>query len=170
MSGLMIALKPEAEGVRVERVLPGPLERAWAWLTEADKLGQWFAEADGDLGPERRVKLRFRAEVIERPRDYVSEFVVTRWEPNRALGCTWVDPEADEDAASHVLFELEPRGEQVLLVISNTRLPRSDWADVAGGWTGHTAVLLAHLAGRTPPGLLAVCEAAEAGLKARLAA
>lgn len=170
MSKLLIALDPKARGVRVERLLPGPLERAWAWLTEADKLGQWFAEADGDLGPERRVNLRFRAEVIERPRDYVSQFVVTRWEPRRALSCDWVDPDAGEAAASQVLFELEPRGEQVLLVISNTRLPERDWADVAGGWTGHTAVLAARLSGRTPPALLPVCEAAEAGLNARLAA
>jgi uncharacterized protein YndB with AHSA1/START domain len=166
---LAIALDPKTRTVRLERLLPGPVERAWEHLTRADKLKLWFAEADGDLGPERRVELRFRAEVIERPADVLSTYVVTRWEPNRALEVDWLGAEESE-GGSRVLFELEPRGDKVLLVISHTRLQPAEMADVGGGWTGHTAVLAARLSGAAPPPLMAVCSAAEAALKARLAA
>jgi uncharacterized protein YndB with AHSA1/START domain len=168
---LTIALKPRTPSIRVERLLPGPLERAWAFLTEADKLALWFAEADGDLGPERRVGLRFRAETVGRPQDVLSTYVVTRWEPNRALAVEWLGP--DDDGAgggSQVLFELEPRGDRVLLAISHTRLPEAELADVGGGWTAHTAVLSARLEGSSPPPLVTLAYSVEAALKARLAA
>lgn len=168
---LTITLEPKTRTLRVERLLPGPLEKAWAFLTEAEKLKLWFADADGDLGPERRVRLTFRAEAVGRPEDVPSVYVVTRWEPNRALGVEWLGP--DDDGAgggSQVLFELEPQGERVLLAISHTRLPEAELADVGGGWTAHTAVLASHLAGEAPPHLLSIARATEAALKARLAA
>lgn len=33
------------ESIRFERLLPGPIERVWAFLTESDKRGQWLAPA-----------------------------------------------------------------------------------------------------------------------------
>lgn len=166
---LAIALAPQDRTVRVERLLPGPVERVWAQLTEAEKLGRWFARFDADLGPERRVRLHFGPEITGTPAGHDSEFRVTRWEPNRAIACDWIDAN-DPHGASHVLFELEPRGDKVLLVITNSRLRPSDLADVGGGWTAHTAVLAARLAGETPPSLRTLAYAVEAALNARLAA
>jgi len=39
----------EKATVRLERLLPGPIERVWAYLTEADKRATWFAGGMFDL-------------------------------------------------------------------------------------------------------------------------
>ena len=41
----------EAGTVRLERLLPGPIERVWAYLTESDKRAKWLAYGDMDLRP-----------------------------------------------------------------------------------------------------------------------
>jgi len=33
----------EARTIRFQRLLPGPIERVWAFLTESDKRGRWLA-------------------------------------------------------------------------------------------------------------------------------
>ena len=34
--------------VKMERLLPGPVERAWAYLTESDKRATWLAAGEFD--------------------------------------------------------------------------------------------------------------------------
>src|SRR5262245_9950996 len=50
----------EPDTVRLERLVPGPIERVWSYLTDSDKRGQWFAH--GDLEPRvgGAFKLTFR--------------------------------------------------------------------------------------------------------------
>src|SRR5918995_2173894 len=48
-----------ARTVRFERVLPGPIERVWSYLTESEKRGRWFASGDMDLRVGGRGELRF---------------------------------------------------------------------------------------------------------------
>ena len=36
--------------VRFERLLPGPIERVWAFLTESDKRAQWLCGGDVETG------------------------------------------------------------------------------------------------------------------------
>ena len=51
---------PEARTVRLQRVLPGPIERVWAYLTESDKRGKWLARGPMELHVGGRVELNFR--------------------------------------------------------------------------------------------------------------
>src|SRR5258705_13541117 len=46
--------------VRLERLLPGPIERVWAYLTESEKRGKWFASGPMELKPGGRVELHFK--------------------------------------------------------------------------------------------------------------
>ena len=39
----------DAGTVRLERILPGPIERVWSYLTESEKRGQWFAAGEMEL-------------------------------------------------------------------------------------------------------------------------
>jgi uncharacterized protein YndB with AHSA1/START domain len=39
----------EAGTIRFERVLPGPIERVWAYLTESKERGKWLASGEMDL-------------------------------------------------------------------------------------------------------------------------
>jgi uncharacterized protein YndB with AHSA1/START domain len=34
---------PEPRTIRIERLLPGPIERVWAFIYEPEKRAQWFA-------------------------------------------------------------------------------------------------------------------------------
>lgn len=51
---------PEPGTVRFERLLPGPIERVWAFLTESDKRGTWLASGEMELRVGGRVALHFR--------------------------------------------------------------------------------------------------------------
>lgn len=73
--------------------------------------------------------------------------IVTRCEPPRLLSYTW----GNEPDASEVSFELEARGEQVLLVITHRRLRNREMAvKVASGWHAHLELLCDHLSDREP--------------------
>jgi uncharacterized protein YndB with AHSA1/START domain len=147
--------------VRLERILPGPVERVWEYLTDSEKRGKWLAS--GELEPRvgGRVELKFLhsslsphvEETPERFKKYECGvgFVgrVTRYEPPRLLSYTWAGEKEGED--SEVTFELSPQGEKVLLTITHVRLADpTTQADVASGWHAHTGILLDNLEGKTP--------------------
>jgi len=70
---------------------------------------------------------------------------ITRCEPPRLLSHTWVEAWG---GAYEVTYELSPRGDEVLLVLTHRRLPTSSLVSVASGWHTHLGVLLDHLIGR----------------------
>ena len=41
----------DAGTIRFERLLPGPIERVWAFLTESEKRKLWLAAGDFELRP-----------------------------------------------------------------------------------------------------------------------
>ena len=149
----------EARTIRFQRVLPGPIERVWAFLTESDKRGRWLASGPMELRVGGPVELNFRhAELsphAEAPPEkyrkiehgFTSHGRITRCDPPRLLSFTW-----DEGGVgSEVTFELSPRGEDVLLVLTHRRLgERAMQLSVAGGWHAHLDILAARLAGREP--------------------
>ena len=46
--------------IRFERLLPGPIETVWAFLTDPQKRGEWLASGPMDLRVGGRVSLRFK--------------------------------------------------------------------------------------------------------------
>jgi uncharacterized protein YndB with AHSA1/START domain len=141
--------------VRIERLLPGPIERVWDYLTDSQKRGTWLASGPMELRVGGRVELTFRhsnldtqkAPTPDRLRPYeegkpqVGE--ITRLDPPRLLSLSWGDP-----GNSEVTFELTPQGDQVHLVITHRRLAnRQIMKWVAGGWHSHLTILLHHLMG-----------------------
>jgi uncharacterized protein YndB with AHSA1/START domain len=49
----------EPRTVRFERVLPGPIERVWSYLTDSEKRGKWLASGPMELRVGGRVDLKF---------------------------------------------------------------------------------------------------------------
>jgi uncharacterized protein YndB with AHSA1/START domain len=144
--------------VRIERLLPGPIDRVWAYLTESDRRGRWLATGDMDLRVGGAVHLHWRhvdlspdkAPAPERFRQYDDGVSmasrITRCEPPHVLAYTWGDDSAE------VLFELSPRGEHVHLVVTHSGMPTHEGrTSVATGWHAHLAILLDVLEGRAPP-------------------
>jgi len=46
--------------VRFERLLPGPIETVWAFLTDSKKRGEWFASGPMEPWVGGKVTLRFK--------------------------------------------------------------------------------------------------------------
>jgi len=153
-------VQTETGAVRLERVLPGPIERVWAYLTESDKRRQWLASGSMDLRVGGAVELHFNhAELSakkeptpERYKKYegghTNHGTVTRCEPPRLLSFIWGTTPDDD---SEVTFELSPQGTNVLLVVTHRRLrDRAGKVSVAGGWHVHLDVLIDILTGNAP--------------------
>ena len=144
--------------VRLVRTLPGPIERVWDYLTDAEKRARWFA--GGPMEPRKggKLELFFLHKNIAPdetpPEDHKQAQdpgikmpgTVLRWEPPRVLSYTF-----DDD--SDVTFELTPQGKEVLLVLTH----RSRGGDIpflsgyASGWHTHLAHLVALLEGAPRP-------------------
>lgn len=146
---------PEQATVRLERMLPGPIERVWAYLVEPEKRATWFAGGVFDLRAGGKADLRFdhsRITAEESPPEAkakCSEYTetITRIEPPRLLAYTF----SPGGPQSEVTFELETRGKGVLLVLTHRRLAdRSKMIGVAGGWDAHVGVLEDRLNGVEP--------------------
>ena len=145
--------------VRIERLLPGPIERVWAYLTESEKRRQWFAAGEMELRKGGRLELIFRNSELSPHREptpekykkyegYRSTGQVTRFEPPRVLTFLW---DEEKGPPSEVTFELSPRGKEVLLVLTHRRLAtRGNMVGVSGGWHIHLGILIDILNGREP--------------------
>jgi uncharacterized protein YndB with AHSA1/START domain len=147
-----------ADTIRFERLLPGPIERVWAYLTESEKRGQWLSSGAMELRIGSEFELHFHHIELSRTpvaaparfKDHAdgvtSRHQVTACDPPRLLGFTWGDPAQP----SEVRFELAPQGDQVRLVVTHSRLQPADIAGTSGGWHTHLDVLYDRLAGRLP--------------------
>ncbi len=161
--------------VRFERLLPGPAERVWAYLTEADKRRRWLAGGDMELRSGGAAPLEFRHADFtdetppERYRDvnetgFVLRSRVLECDPPRLLAISW----PGEKAESEVVFELFPEGTRVMLVITHKRLPdRNEMLSVSSGWHAHLGVLQAILAETAMPPFWARIEELEAEYRKR---
>lgn len=146
--------------VKFERLLSGPIDRVWSFLTESDKRAQWLCGGDVETTTNGHVDMHFNNvslssdEDIPRPEKYKDRpekisFTgsVTRCEPPNILEHTW---EFDGES-SLVCYELEERGDKVRLVLTHRRLESADSVlSVSGGWHTHLNVLVDVLGGGKP--------------------
>lgn len=144
--------------VRFERLLPGPIETVWEFLTDSKKRGEWLASGSMELRVGGKVKLFFKhadlsphqAPAPEKyksldAKGHESDHEITQIGPPRLLTMTWPD-------TSEVTFELKPQGSQVLLTVTHRRLAsREEMIGVSGGWHTHLDILVERANGRTPP-------------------
>jgi uncharacterized protein YndB with AHSA1/START domain len=155
MNDYAVATQPET--IRIERTLPGPIERVWAYLTESEKRATWFAGGDFELRAGGKAELRFNhadlsAEKVppEKYRDmqgFVMESGIIQCDPPRLLAFTM---KMGEDS-TEVTFELTPRGKDTHLVVTHRRL--GNWGrmvNIASGWDTHLGILEDQLRGVAP--------------------
>jgi uncharacterized protein YndB with AHSA1/START domain len=140
--------------VRIVRLLPGPIERVWSYLTDPEKRARWFC--GGLLEQKAGGKIEFAmvhknlAPDETPPPEYAKvqdpgvtfEGRVLQCEPPRLLVYTF----GSDD--SIVTFELTPQGKQVLLVLTHRTEgaeERAELANYGSGWHIHLAHLVAVL-------------------------
>ncbi len=143
----------EPSTLKVERLLPGPIERVWAYLTESDKRATWLAAGEFDLRVGGRIRLEFNNDKLPGTEKRQGkgqgrfEGVITRLEPLRLLAHTWKWDSGDTE----VSYELKPRGKDVLLVIVHRRLDGTALpAGIVSGWDVHSGILSDLLNGVEP--------------------
>jgi uncharacterized protein YndB with AHSA1/START domain len=145
-------VQTEPATVRIQRLLPGSIERVWAYLTESDLRRQWLAAGPMDLKVGGEVELTWRNDelsrhVEERPAGMESEHSlkshIIRVDPPRLLTFDW--------GSGDVTFELEPKNGEVLLTVTHRRLSdRNGLLSVSAGWHAHLDVLADRMSGRDP--------------------
>ena len=148
-------ISPEQATVRLERMLPGPIERVWAYLTDSEKRKTWFAGGVFDLRVGGKASLHFDHSLIsaepsppevKAKRSDWSE-TITRIEPPRLLSYTF----GHGGPESEVTFELETRGNGVLLTLTHVRIAdRKTMIGLASGWDAHVGILEDRLNGVEP--------------------
>jgi uncharacterized protein YndB with AHSA1/START domain len=144
----------DSEIFRIERLLPGPIERVWSYLTDPERRRKWFGGGPIELRAGGGMELQFEfaglsseATPADQENSCTIVGIVTRCDPPRLLSYTW----GNEPDASEVIFELEARGEHVLLVITHRQLRNREMAvKVASGWHIHLELLCDHLNDREP--------------------
>lgn len=150
--------------VRFERLLAGPIDRVWGFLTEDANLRTWLGQVESDLRFGGELKLQFeRKEIPDRIKsgEFISGVIRVCQPPNR-LTFTWQDvtPGCDTkygvfgELPSTVSLELQERNDEVLLVLTHRRLPESAMVGVGAGWHTHLDMLAARLHGEEPPPFL----------------
>ena len=145
--------------VKVERLLPGPVERVWAYIVESDKRAKWFAGGEFELRVGGKARLHFDHASLSSdkvpPEKYKNkgagspdrDGVITRLEPMRLLAHTMIMGGGDTE----VTYQLEARGKDVLLTIVHRRLPTRDLSiGVMSGWDVHSGILADLLNGVEP--------------------
>jgi len=152
---------PDAYGVltepatlKIQRLLPGPIERVWAYLTESDLRRQWLAGGQMEMKVGATFELVWRNDELtnppgQRPPSFGDErrmqSRITELDPPRKLAIAW-------GASGEVSFELDPQGEEVLLTLTHRRLlpDRKTMLNVRTGWHMHLDILVARATGKEP--------------------
>jgi len=149
-----------ADAVRFVRRLPGPVERVWAYLVEAEKRKRWLCDGDTELLTGGTVDMRFHNASLsgepdiappEKYKDLPEHMQfsgsVTACEPLRKLSHTW----QYEGEASEVTYELATEGDEVVLTLTHRRLAsREELLGVCGGWHTHLDILEDVLSDKNP--------------------
>ncbi len=144
---------PDAYGVltepttlKIQRRLPGPIERVWAYLTDSDLRRQWLAAGPMQMKVGAPFEFVWRNDELSNPpgrrpagfpEEQRMQSCITECDPPRKLSFTWHD-------SGDVSFELTPEGQDVLLTIVHRRLPdRPTLLKVSAGWHMHVELLVA---------------------------
>jgi uncharacterized protein YndB with AHSA1/START domain len=152
--------RPDAYGeliepttLRIQRLLPGPIERIWAYLTDSELRRKWMAAGDMEMKAGAPFELVWRNDELtdppgERPAGFGGEHRmqsrITEFDPPRKLSITW-------NSTGDVTFELEPKGKGVLLTVIHRRFPdRAMLLKHLAGWHMHLDVLVARASGEEP--------------------
>jgi uncharacterized protein YndB with AHSA1/START domain len=143
----------EPATLKIERLLPGPVERIWAYLVDSEQRAKWLASGTmGKVGT--NFELVWRNDELtnppgKKPEGFGTEHRATcrvlAFDPPRRLAFTFGN-------SGEVSFELTPKGENVLLTVIHSRLPdRNTMLSVSAGWHMHLDILAARARAEKDP-------------------
>jgi uncharacterized protein YndB with AHSA1/START domain len=144
----------EPATLKIQRLLPGPIERVWSYITDEKLRRQWMAAGQLEQKVGATVEFVWRNDELTQPsgvrppglpEEHRMISRVTEIDAPHKLGITWGE-------RGEVTFELESRTDGVLLTVIHRRLPDRDTTLMVGaGWHAHLDLLLARIAGTPLP-------------------
>jgi uncharacterized protein YndB with AHSA1/START domain len=145
----------EPATIRIERLLPGSIDRVWAYLTQSELRRRWLASGDMEMKAGSSFELVWRNDELtdppgKRPEGFGEEHRmqsrITELDPPRKMTFTWGE-------RGEVSFELEAMGGDVLLTVIHRRISdRANMLMIGAGWHMHLDILAARLTGtKTEP-------------------
>lgn len=143
----------EPATLTIRRLLPGPIERVWAYLTQGELRRQWLAAGEMEMKIGAPFALVWRNDELTDPpgqrpagfsEEHRMESRITELAPPHKLSFSW-------NGSGEVTFELESKGEEVLLTVIHRRIrDRSALLMIGAGWHMHLDVLVARVSGEEP--------------------
>jgi uncharacterized protein YndB with AHSA1/START domain len=143
----------EPTTLKIQRLLPGPIERVWAYVTDGELRRKWLAAGKMEMKAGTSFEFVWRNDELTNPpgnkpegfgEEHRMTSRITELDPPRKISFTWRD-------SGDVTIELEEKGEEVLLTLIHRRLPnRSTMLMVGAGWHMHLDVLVARARGEEP--------------------
>src|SRR5258708_31139918 len=105
----------EPATLKIQRLLPGPIERVWAYLTESELRRQWFAAGHMEMKVGAPFEFVWRNDELTNPpgqrpagssAEHTMQSRIIEVDPPRKLALTFGN-------SGDVSFELEPKGNNV---------------------------------------------------------
>ncbi|SHM27236.1 SRPBCC family protein [Roseibium suaedae] len=143
----------EPATLKIQRLLPGPLERVWNYLTDDRLRATWLAAGPMTLEKDAAFTLTWRNDNLskspaQRPDGFPEEHsmdsrILEVHAPYRLI-FTWGE-------RGEVCFDLEEQDGKVLLTVVHKRISdRANTVMIGAGWHRHLEVLADRLDGREP--------------------
>ena len=125
--------------VEFKRLLPGPIELAWDYLTKPELVRTWFADVTIEPRVGGDVTVRFSEDTCGGHTAGVNG-TVREFRPPHVIAFTWFQLRRQPDGSirpsneGEVRFELSEKGEKVLLTLLHSRLPTAELSSHSAGW------------------------------------
>jgi uncharacterized protein YndB with AHSA1/START domain len=136
-----------------KRLLPGPIELAWDYLTRPELLKSWFNEVTLEPRVGGAIEVRFSNGKGECGAAGVRG-VIREFHRPHAFAFSWVQQRVQPDGSTsasdegEVRFELEQKGDKVLLTLRHAGIPTHELPNYGGGWHAYLDSLDSRIAGQ----------------------
>lgn len=144
----------EPNTLKFQRVIPGPIELVWAFLTESNLRRQWLAAGTMEMQVGAPVEFVWRNDELndppcQRPAGFPEEHRmqshITELDAPHKIAFAW-------DGCGDVSYELEKTDNDVLLTMIHRDLPNREVLRMfAAGTHVHLDILAACVSGQKPP-------------------
>ncbi len=163
--------------VEFKRLIPGPIELAWDYLTKPELLKTWFADVTLEQRVGGAVAIRFGGGDDGKTCDTAGvRGTVSECRKPHVIAFSWFQQRLQPDGSRKpsdegaVRFELAERGDKVLLTLLHTGLPIHELANHSAGWHAYLDNLDSLMSGRGSIDFMAVFRALHPGYEERVAA
>lgn len=147
-----------------KRLLPGPVEKVWKYLTDSELRGRWFASGITELKPKGKIEFHFKHDRLSQEHDPIpdkysehaegstSHGEVLEVDPPNLLKYAW----GNDGIVTYRLSEQD--NNKVLFELTHEKLSKDkDFrAGVMAGWHTHLNILRDLLEGKATKGFWSV--------------